>query len=182
MQFIGWRAEVEMKYKFRILINIVIIIIIFCISNWIILKTDVKKVALLEPVNLFTYLGVLTGFSITIYTFGLTMIENINTNIDKLPKLSEDKKKEYKNSLINGFKEIREDIWCIFTSIIIVILFSILKSIKNPFEWDVEKFKIPETINLAIFIYSSLCIYDILKTLFNLSEINFILLDQNNQQ
>lgn len=161
----------------KILLGIVILAVIWIISYYIVLKTNISKIELFNSNNLFTYFGILVGFSITIYTFGLTMIENIILNIDRL-ELSDEKKMEYRTTLVNGFKEIKEDIWIIFYSIIIVAVMAILKHIENPFGWDVEQYKIPETINLTLFIYSTLCMGDILKTLFNLSEINFVLINR----
>jgi hypothetical protein len=127
-------------------------------------------------VNLFTYFGVLIGFSLTIYTFGLSMVTDIKSNIQKLEKLSEDKKDKMLISLLNGFSEIKEDIWLIFYSIIGVIYFGVAKEIINPFGWEVEKFMIPETINITLFITTTIAMFDIMRTLFNLSEINLALI------
>jgi hypothetical protein len=43
----------------------------------------------------------------------------------------------------------------------------------NPFGWNVENWKIPETGNLTLFLTTTVAMWDIMKTLFNLSEINF---------
>jgi hypothetical protein len=53
-----------------------------------------------------------------------------------------------------------------------VISFSIASQIPNPFGWDVEYLMLPETVNITLFITTTIAMWDIMKTLFNLSEIN----------
>ena len=76
------------------------------------------------------------------------------------------------SKLVRGFTEIKEDIWIIFVSIIIVIGFEIANEIQNPFGWWVEEYNIPKTVNLTLFITTTIAMFDIMQTLFNLSEIN----------
>lgn len=75
-------------------------------------------------------------------------------------------------SLVSGFGEIKGDIWLIFYSILIVIGFAIAKEIPNPFGWQVEKINLPDTVNLTLFVTTTIAMWDIMQTLFNLSEIN----------
>jgi hypothetical protein len=167
------------KRAYRYFMNIIFVIVIGTISNYFVRTTNVSNFSLFDSSSLFTYFGVLVGFAITIYTFGLTMVENIKNSVDRLKDFKEQDKEAILEKLISGFKEIKEDIWIIFYAIIIVVIFAVLKNIENPFGLDVSKFKIPETVNLTLFIYSTLCMYDIMRTLFNLSEINLNLLKRN---
>lgn len=162
----------------RYIIPILIVTIAYILSYLLIKNTDVELLAILNPISLFTYFGVLIGFSITIYTFGLSMIADIKKNIDKIKKLTTQDKKDMFKGLRNGFSQIKQDIWLIFIGIVLVIIFSILKNITNPFGWEIEKFQIPETINLTLFILSTIAMYDIMKTMFNLSEINMELIKE----
>jgi len=173
-----------MKHKktYRYLVNLLLILFILLISNIIVKKTNISSFSVFSSAGLFTYFGVLVGVSITIYTFGLTMIENIKKNINESKSLKEEKKEEIFNTLINGFKEIKEDIWIIFYAIIFIVIFAILKNVENPFKLNVENWKIPETVNLSLFIYSTICMYDIMKTLFNLSEINLIFIKKEKDE
>jgi hypothetical protein len=145
-------------------------------SYWLVQNTVIENFAIFDTTAVFTYFGVLLGFAITVYTFGLSMTENIKKGILALPKLSETDKIALLQKLVNGFVEIKEDIWAIFYSIVVVIVGSIAKYIENPFGWQVEKLQIPEVLNLALFLFSTYCMFDIMRTLFNLSEINLLLL------
>lgn len=163
------------KFKrkiFPVLITISVTIISFILVK----ETEVELLSIFDTASLFTYFGVLIGFAITIYTFGLSMIADIKKNIDKIDNLSAKTKDQMFKGLRNGFGQIKQDIWFIFTGIIIIIIFSILKNIENPFGWNVEAFQIPETVNLSLFLLSTYSMYDIMKTMFNLSEINMELI------
>lgn len=163
----------------RILIQIFIIIVVLAASNWLILHTTIENYTIFHSVSLFTYFGVLIGFSLTIYTFGLSMISDIKNNIDKLQRLSDNDKKEIFNGLRSGFHQIKQDIWLIFWSIILVILVSVVKEIGFTFSIKIGMYQIPETINISLFFLSTIAMYDIMKTLFNLSEINMELIKEN---
>jgi hypothetical protein len=155
--------------------NYLILIILgsLIISNCLVEKFDFQSLTIFSPASLFTYFGVLIGFSITIYTFGLSLVSNIKDKIITNSKLNQTEKNKIQKNLFTGFTEIKDDIWIIFIALISVIIFSIAKLIENPFDFDVEKYKIPETINLTLFIITSIAMWDIIKTLFNLAEINF---------
>ena len=100
------------------------------------------------------------------------MVSDIKSKIDTHKKLTADQKNQMYSSLVSGFGEIKGDIWLIFYSILIVIGFAIAKDIPNPFGWQVEGFKFPETANLTLFVTTTIAMWDIMQTLFNLSEIN----------
>lgn len=148
-------------------------------SNYLVRTTPVSSFAIFDTANLFTYFGVLIGFALTIYTFGLSMVSDIKSKIDAHKKLNEEQKKTMYLSLVSGFSEIKEDIWLIFYSILIVIGFAIAKDIPNPFGWQVEKYSFPETANLTLFVTTTIAMWDIMQTLFNLSEINLELNKEN---
>jgi len=156
----------------RFLLTMLIISAIGIFSNYLVRITLISSFAIFETANLFTYFGVLIGFALTIYTFGLSMVSDIKSKIDKHKKLTNQQKNKMYLSLVSGFGEIKEDIWLIFYSILIVIGFAIAKEIPNPFNWQVEKYKLPETVNLTLFVTTTIAMWDIMQTLFNLSEIN----------
>lgn len=127
-------------------------------------------------IALLTYFGILIGFSLTIYTFGLSMLSDIRAKIEEDNLFDEEKKKGFYENITNGFFEIREDIWIIFISLVLVIIIGVLREIPCPFDWDIEKFKIPDSVNLTLFILSTIAIFDIIKSLFTLSKIYLILI------
>jgi len=156
----------------RRLLLVLFVSVIGIISNYLVRTTPVSSFSIFETVNLFTYFGVLIGFALTIYTFGLSMVSDIKSKIDTHKKLTEDQKNQMYSSLVSGFGEIKGDIWLIFYSILIVIGFAIAKEIPNPFGWQVEGIKLPETANLTLFVTTTIAMWDIMQTLCNLSEIN----------
>jgi hypothetical protein len=141
-------------------------------SNALVRLTSTAAFSVFDSTNLFTYFGVLIGFALTIYTFGLSMVSDIRTRIEAIENFTSEVKIEMDSKLVSGFHEIKGDIWLIFYSIIAVISFAILKGIQNPFGWNVVYLKIPETINVTLFVTSTHAMWDIMRTLFNLSEIN----------
>lgn len=164
-----------MKSNKRLIWVFMVITIIFLISHLLVRFINFSESELLNPNNLFTYFGVLLGFAITVYTFGSSMVSDIIIKTFESTRLSEAKKYKIQEDLFSAFKEIKEDIWIIFISLTIVIVFAILNEISNPFLTNVEEFKIPETFSLALFILSTYSMWDLIKTLFNIAEINFIL-------
>jgi hypothetical protein len=156
----------------RQIFSFLIIALIGIISNILVRNTDVSTFSIFDTANLFSYFGVLIGFALTIYTFGLSMVSDIKEKIDKNERLELIQKGKIYQSLVEGFSQIKNDIWLIFYSILIVISFSIAKEVPNPFGFNVEVFKMPETVNLTLFITTTIAMWDIMQTLFNLSEIN----------
>lgn len=163
----------------RNILSFIFIAAIAVLSNSLARETSIASSFLFSPISLFTYFGVLIGFSLTIYTFGLSMVTDIKSKIDESLDFNEEEKTEMKETLVNGFLQIKSDIWFIFYSIILVVIFSLLKDIQCPFDWNVEKWMVPETINITLFITSTIAIWDIMKSLFNLAEINLELIKKN---
>lgn len=157
---------------------LLILAVIAIASNLLVMVTSVSNFEIFQTVNLFTYFGVLIGFALTIYTFGLSMVSDIKTKISSQEKISDDQKNEIYSKLISGFNEIKEDIWIIFYSILIIITVAVLKEIPNPFEWEFEIYNFPATANLTLFITTTIAMWDIIQTLFNLSEINLELIKE----
>jgi hypothetical protein len=163
----------------RIIFAAVFVVISFALSNYLVRQTSILNFKLIEPTNLFTYFGVLIGFALTVYTFGLAMISDIKKDLMELDDFTKAQKNDMLNRLTSGFKEIKGDIWTIFSSLILIIYFAVVIEIPNPFGWEVEIFMIPQSSNLTLFIVTTYAMYDIMRTLFNLSEIKLELLKKN---
>lgn len=123
--------------------------------------------------NQITYLGVLLGFALTLYTFGLSTLKDVYDSINKLNFKDIKKKIEVVDLIKAVFKEIQDDVTIIFWAIVSVFINNVAENTVNPFGWDVENLKIPDFISLVIFSLSTHAIYDIMKSLFNLSELIF---------
>lgn len=160
----------------RIIIPIIIAVAVTIVSSFIIKNSDIELLSIFKPVSLFTYFGVLIGFSLTIYTFSLSMVSDIKNNISTLKDKTEDEKKLMFKGLRSGFSQIKQNIWLIFWAILLVIFMAVLRNVTNPFGWNIEEYQIPDTINLSLFFLSTMSMYDIMKTMFNLSEINMELI------
>jgi hypothetical protein len=171
-------SSTKLSNAARIGINFLVLTAIFIASHFLVELTKISKITLFDTSNLFTYFGVLIGFALTIYTFGLTTIPSIKNGIDCIDEkvMAKETKKEVFEQTISGFSQIKEDILVIFFSIIIIVVTAICKDTINPFGWKVQNWKVPEKVNLTLFFYSTLCIYDIIKSMFNLAEINLKLL------
>ncbi len=152
-----------------------IIAVIFLISHLLLRIVNISESSIFNSNNLFTYFGVLLGFAITVYTFGTSMVSDIIAKTFNSTSLSDANKYKTQEKLFSAFEEMKENIWIIFTSLTLVIVFALLKEIRNPIVPEVECYKIPETFNLALFITSTYSMWDLVKTLFNIAEINFLL-------
>jgi hypothetical protein len=157
---------------------IIISLIIFGLSWIIIFCLKLKEIKILQEDFLFTYLGVFLGFALTIYTFGISMLESIKTAIDNADEqiISENKKKKFFNSILSGFNELKDNILFITFSFLSIVVLALLKNIKYPdklqlFLDKIKPYHLLETIYLSIFLISILIIFDLLYSMFNISEI-----------
>lgn len=126
-----------------------------------------------ETNNLLTYSGVLIGFGLTLYTFGLSILKDIYEIIDKISFKKIENKETIIKELKTTFEEIRNDIVVMFFSIVTIFISIILANTVNPFGWAVEFLKIPEILRMSVFIYTTLALADIMKALFDLSKLIF---------
>lgn len=152
------------------------ILFYFCpliLATTLVLKTDAISDEIFETNNLLTYSGVLIGFGLTLYTFGLSILKDIYEIIDKINFKKIKNKETIILELKKTFEEIRSDIVVMFFSIITIFISIILANTVNPFGWDVEYLKIPEILRMSVFIYTTLALADIMKALFDLSKLIF---------
>lgn len=82
------------KKNKRILFLLLIVSTIGVVSNYLVRTTPVSSFAIFDTGNLFTYFGVLIGFALTIYMFGLSMVSDIKSKIDNHKKLTEEQKRK----------------------------------------------------------------------------------------
>ncbi|TCV17139.1 hypothetical protein EDC17_101156 [Sphingobacterium alimentarium] len=135
--------------------------------------TGIRDVKFFETTELITFIGVLLGFSLTLYTFGLTIIKDVYKSINLLKFRDKKKKVVIKNYLKDMFSEIEDNIKVMFFSIVFVFVSALLGTTQNPFGMDVEYLEIPKTLNVFLFIISSYAMYDIIYSLFLISKLIF---------
>lgn len=154
------------------------LLIIWSISYLLIDKINgIGKIELFQITSLFTYFGVIIGFAITIYTFSLSMVSEIREKIQNSTIISLEKKGELKRELIEGFNEVKEDIWLVFYSIVLLIINKGLSLFYVSCFDFLEKQSLVETFNFSLFVLVTIAMWDIMNTMFNLSEINLHLND-----
>src|SRR5690606_35653780 len=146
----------------KILLHIIICLILITYTN-------VCEQDFFDLNNQVTYLGVLFGFALTLYTFGISTLKDIYSNIDKLTFKDIRKKSRVISMLRDVFAEIQVDIKIIFLGIISVFVNYIAKTTVNPFGWNVEEYNLPCFFSLLIFTLTTHAIYDIMNCLFIMS-------------
>jgi len=165
--------EILIKIYKSISTYLFIFLFLFAISFLLAFHYEMHKCTVFNTLFLFTFYGVLAGFSITIYTFALSMINEIVDNINNNETLKDSEKTDCIVLLRNGFQEIKEDIWIIFFSLVLV-------SISEVFEFLnirlFDNYKILGTLNIFSFFISLASMFDMVKTLFNLSNIKIELI------
>ena len=155
-------------------LQLIVLFASITLSRLLVVFTTIESSPLFDTISLFAYFGVLVGFSLTVYTFGLSMITDIQDSIEKSGKYSEQQKAMIFINLKSGFNEIKEDIWIIFFSIIFAVIMAVLKNLNLSF---LDQYRITETGNVSLFILSTVGMYDVMKTMFALSEIKIELLN-----
>lgn len=151
----------------------VIYILSILVSVLLVNFTGITEETFFDTNNQITYLGVLIGFALTLYTFGLSVLKDIYEIIESISFKKIENKQLIFQELKNTFNEIKSDIILIFTCIVSLFINSILQNTPNPLGLDVEFLKIPEIISISVFILSTLSLLDIMKALFNLSNLIF---------
>ncbi|MGL2966115.1 hypothetical protein [Flavobacterium sp. XGLA_31] len=143
------------------------------LSIFLVHSTGIMAEQFFQINNQITYLGVLIGFALTLYTFGLSILKDIYEAIEKISFTKIENKEEVYKSLKDAFDEIKSDIFLIFVCIIFLFINSIIANTINPFNWNVEYLKIPDIMSVSVFLLSSFALLDIMKALFGLSKLIF---------
>lgn len=159
----------KMKYN-KCIRPLIFSTIFIVIASLLVYFSDAENVALFEPVGLFTYVGVLLGFAITIYTFTLSLVDSIKDGIHKIENKTEAEKDRMINSMMDGFGEMKDNIILLFVGLVVIAVFAMLKLVVNPFLPGISKFQIPEIALLSTFFFCTYSILDLMRSLFNLSE------------
>jgi len=144
---------------------------------------------MLKPENLILIMGVLAGFAITIYTFGLSLLPQLQGLLTNNTDIEQETKDRYFKSILKGFVELKEDVWIISLSFVLSILIVLTAAI---FGEQIKDFTIPcysprIIFNLWVFLKLSVLVItirafiDLIRSLLALSEIILTLLKDNSE-
>lgn len=167
----------QQAMKIRKFIKLLLVtVVIIMLASVLVYYTDAESFSLFDPLGLFTYVGVLLGFAITIYTFTLSLVDNIKDGIHRIENKSNADKEKMINAMINGFEEMKDNIMLLFLGLVTIVIFALLKLIPNPYFPNVSKYQIPDIALLATFFFCMCLMFDLIRALFNLSETKLFLM------
>ena len=121
------------------------------------------------------YLGLFLGFTIALLSFAISIIDKVKKDLLSNSDKDAEKIENQIAKLSSVFTELKEDTMVIFWFFIVVVAIYIFENINIPFiKWPFKgcfsKILFLNHIKFSIFILSLYAIYDILKTIFLLSE------------
>jgi hypothetical protein len=154
----------------------VIMVLVAALSFCLVSFTDAERTAIGSFEFLFGYVGILLGFSISIYTYGVQLLAGIADNIAH-SGFDDAKKAAFFDGLFDGFKELKEDIWLISFCLALLIALKVADALFC----DETTKAVVATLSIWAFVMCNWSIFDLAKSLFNVSEISITLLKKKNQ-
>ena len=129
---------------------------------------------------LFLFIGLILGFSITLFPFIVSLTEQLKIKAVEKFKDNCDKKLSIEKNIQNMFTEVKHNILFIFSTLVIVSVLYILNNLNYPKVNNIlgEFFEIGlvlKSIRLTVFILNLYSIYDLIIVSFALSNSNTIL-------
>lgn len=156
----------------KYLVPIILISISFYIS--FLVYSDYKIGKIIDDSDLITHYGLFIGFGLTIYTFVISVLDNIVSRIDNNSKVKN--KEGIIKNVFSGVKHLKEDVFVIFLIFIIQILLMLIENALCQFALTVI------IIKHALFIYSLIILFDVCRVLFGISEVSLTLLNNRNSE
>jgi len=160
----------------KLLYFFIIFVISLVVSILIIHFLKFTDNKLLDSEYIIDYLGIFLGFTIALLSFAISITDKIKENIlDDKTIIDKEKKRIIIDKTSNVFEELKDDSLLIFWFFIAVIILYIFENTNIPLiDWPFKNFfsktNIINQVKFAIFISSLYAIYDIIKTIFILSE------------
>lgn len=148
------------------IIPTILIIVSFLVSY--IIYGELKIGKSLSDSDLVTHYGLFLGFGLTIYTFVISVLDNIIKRIDSNVDISN--KDSIINNVFSSIKHLKQDVFAIF---VIFVLQITVMLIEISFIGYSDYILI---IKHGLFIYSLIILYDVCAVLFGIAEISLILL------
>ncbi|GGG91597.1 hypothetical protein [Pedobacter zeae] len=143
----------------------------FLLSGVAFIKLDLSKIA--DNDFIFNFLGILLGFSLTIFTFIVSLVEKIKEKGEMKFQNDNNKLKKLQSVIDDLYVEIKDDIYFTFLSLIIIALAYLLETSIG--DLDLKYFVINKTglfnsIRLSVFLLNLYAIYDLIIVSFQLSD------------
>ena len=145
-----------------------IVIILACLTISHIVFVSYKGKDILSAKELVEYYGLFLGFGLTIYTFIISIFDNIIKRIDSNKKIQT--KEKIVNGLFNGIRHLKQDVIGIFIVFVIEIVLLILENNLSDYVDCYITFK------YALFLYSITILFDICRVLFGIADVSLSLL------
>lgn len=136
-----------------------------------IIAMDASK--LCENGFLFNFIGILLGFSLTIFTFIVSMVEKIKDRAESKFHNDETKRIKVQRIIDSLYREIKDNIFFNFLSLILIGIIYLLFNLKptfNIFHFEVNTERLLNSIKLSIFFLNLYAIYDLIIVSFKLSD------------
>ncbi len=162
---------------FKILLPIILLffIINILLYNY---KTNLSKIN--DNDFLFVFIGILLGFSITLFPFIVSLTEQLKVKVIEKYKDNIEKKLKIESNLRLLFKEVKHNILFIFSTLVFISSLYIMQNFSYPksnncFASFFEISLVLKSLRLTVFILNLYAIYDLIVVTFELSNSNTIL-------
>ena len=171
-----------LKAIFKYLHLLFIIVIVFTCCFYIIWKFKVDLKDIIGNQFLISYLGVLLGFALTLFTFIIAMVEKISEKLMKDERLTIEAKKRKQLTLNSTLEEVKDNIVFVFVCLVICCFFTIIEGFDIPhinfsgYNEYFTKIAVINSLKLTIFLLSFYAIYDIMMVSFTISELTSIII------
>ena len=148
--------------------------LVFAICNAIIYNAHLDIGKINDKDFLFSFIGLLLGFALTIYAFIMSMIDKIRDRIEK-EQPTQNTISKFKNTATELFDEIKENIYFTFFSLVIVAIMYILKGVKSPEihlggVYYFSRTMFSSSLKLSLFFLNIYAIYDLIAVSFKISD------------
>lgn len=152
---------------------------VIAICYFLITETSLSKSKLLESEFLFTAIGLLLGFALTLLTFIISMLDKIKEYVKNNSIRKPESKEQVFLRLERLYRELKDDIYFIFITLIIVSTFLVIERVTFPGSeilkrLGISKNEIIYIVKLAIFLLNLFVIYDLLSITFRVSDTTVI--------
>lgn len=134
-------------------------------------RPDVSKIC--ENGFLFNFLGILLGFSLTIFTFIVSMVEKVKDRAEIKFTNNQEKMTKLQRIIDSLYTEIKDNIFFNFLSLILIgiiyLLFNLIPSF-TIFNLKIVTDILINAIKLSIFVLNLYAVYDLIMISFKLSD------------
>ena len=138
-------------------------------------KPDILKSFIVDDKFILNFLLTILILSVAIFTLLFSTVDKIREEITKIDEWEQEKVSEVESNIKGILQELKDDIFLIFYSLIILFILIFIRGIDpTEFPWPeivpISKLGLYTIIKFAIFVPNIFALYDIIHSLFNLVE------------